>query len=258
KSKGLCFACLKSGHQRKDCKHKVTCSSCKQLHPTVLHVERKSTESVEKKASVGNSESCGLTRAGDTSSKLKVAVSIVPVRIKVTGSDRYIETYAFLDPGSTGSFISHKVMHDLHVEGKRVKVLLRTMGQEKIIDTTAVHGLEVSDLNDENVITLPDVYAEPKVPVSLDQVVSSKDVEQWPYLKDVPIHHVENVSEIGILIGNNVPQAVEPWDVVHSQANGPYAVKTVLGWAINGPLSRGCSVHVGVVGKRMWRQSQPL
>ncbi|MCG8432233.1 MAG: DUF1759 domain-containing protein, partial [Candidatus Omnitrophica bacterium] len=26
KSKGLCFACLKSGHQRKDCKHKVTCS----------------------------------------------------------------------------------------------------------------------------------------------------------------------------------------------------------------------------------------
>ena len=31
-------------------------------------------------------------------------------------------------------------------------------------------------------------------------------------------------------------KAFEPWKVIHSQNSGPYAVKTVLGWTVNGPL----------------------
>ncbi|KAJ8362073.1 hypothetical protein AAFF_G00398230 [Aldrovandia affinis] len=30
---------------------------------------------------------------------------------------------------------------------------------------------------------------------------------------------------------------MEPWQVINSQGNGPYAVKTQLGWVVNGPLS---------------------
>lgn len=43
-------------------------------------------------------------------------------------------------------------------------------------------------------------------------------------------------AEIGLLIGNNVHEAFEPWEVIHSQNNGPYAVETVLGWTVNGPF----------------------
>ncbi|KAL0176849.1 hypothetical protein M9458_029179, partial [Cirrhinus mrigala] len=39
-----------------------------------------------------------------------------------------------------------------------------------------------------------------------------------------------------LLIGANVPEALEPWQVVRGQRNGPYAVKTILGWTVNGPL----------------------
>lgn len=35
------------------------------------------------------------------------------------------------------------------------------------------------------------------------------------------------------------PWAVEPLKIIHSQGDGPYAVKTDLGWLINGPLSGG-------------------
>ncbi len=32
---------------------------------------------------------------------------------------------------------------------------------------------------------------------------------------------------------------MEPWEIVNSQDDGPYAVKTLLGWVVNGPLRRG-------------------
>lgn len=32
------------------------------------------------------------------------------------------------------------------------------------------------------------------------------------------------------------PNLMEPWKVINSQGKGPYAVKTLLGWVVNGPL----------------------
>ena len=37
-------------------------------------------------------------------------------------------------------------------------------------------------------------------------------------------------------IGTNAPKVLEPWRVINSKGNGPFAVKTLLGWVINGPL----------------------
>lgn len=41
-------------------------------------------------------------------------------------------------------------------------------------------------------------------------------------------------AEIGLLIGTNIPKALEPWQVINSKGNGPYAFKTALGWVVNG------------------------
>ena len=49
-------------------------------------------------------------------------------------------------------------------------------------------------------------------------------------------------SEVGILSGNNVPKATEPWEVVNSVGEGPYAVRSCLGWSVNGPLRAGSLV----------------
>lgn len=51
-----------------------------------------------------------------------------------------------------------------------------------------------------------------------------------------------NNADIALLIGCDVYKAMEPWEVIHSEDDGPYAVRTVLGWVINGPLKReGCT-----------------
>ncbi len=59
-------------------------------------------------------------------------------------------------------------------------------------------------------------------------------MERWPYLKDVGLPSIE--AEIGLLIGANVPEIMEPWQVISSKDNGPFAVRTKLGWTVNGAL----------------------
>ncbi|KAJ8290536.1 hypothetical protein GJAV_G00014180 [Gymnothorax javanicus] len=43
-------------------------------------------------------------------------------------------------------------------------------------------------------------------------------------------------SEVELLIGTNVSRALEPLQGIRSVDDGPYTVKTILGWTVNGPL----------------------
>ncbi|KAL7827080.1 hypothetical protein SRHO_G00327980 [Serrasalmus rhombeus] len=73
------------------------------------------------------------------------------------------------------------------------------------------------------------------VPVQVkENVISSKDLEKWPYLRNVDIKEID--ADVELLIGVNTPKAMEPWEIINSIGNGPYAVRTMLGWIVNGPL----------------------
>ncbi|KAK3722273.1 hypothetical protein QZH41_005187 [Actinostola sp. cb2023] len=43
---------------------------------------------------------------------------------------------------------------------------------------------------------------------------------------------------MSVISGNDVPKALEPKQVRESHDDGPYAIKTLLGWTLNGPLGR--------------------
>lgn len=63
-----------------------------------------------------------------------------------------------------------------------------------------------------------------------------EDLLRLPHLEHLEITEID--SGVDLLIGTNVPRALEPWEVVHGVNSGPYAVKTMLGWTVNGPLRR--------------------
>ncbi|XP_019750034.1 uncharacterized protein LOC109530618 [Hippocampus comes] len=240
KSKGLCFGCLKQGHLSKGCKQKQICQTCSKKHPTILHFDREESafsaeesqitqQTVQSSASTDN-ETCGCTGAGEAA----CALSIVPVKVRCLRSNRTVEAYAFLDPGSTGTFCTEELMRNLMTTGKKTNILLRTMGKEGIVSTNVVMGLEVSAVDEDNFIKLPKVFTQSKIPFRKENIPQQSDVDRWPYLRDVQLKRID--GEIGLLIGTNVPKALEPWKVINSDGNGPYAVKTLLGWTINGPL----------------------
>ena len=54
---------------------------------------------------------------------------------------------------------------------------------------------------------------------------------QWHY-------DTRSDTEVSLLIGNDVPIALQPIEIRGSDEEGPYAVRTALGWTVNGPLWR--------------------
>ena len=97
-------------------------------------------------------------------------------------------------------------------------------------------NLEVSDLSDLNVIGLPMVYSRPSLPISTNAIGTQEDVDCWPHLRGITVPNIE--EEIGLLIGSDVLEVLQPVEVRESKNGGPFATRTVLGWVLNGPLGQ--------------------
>ena len=241
KEKGICFGCLRVGHISRDCNKRLVCEVCDKQHPTALHIPKANTESQQRSEppevdSSTSSQICGCTGAGND----RCILSIVPVQVKSTGGNEIIETYAFLDPGSTATFCSEYLMQRLNITGKRTQFLLKTMGQKKVVPTFAVSGMEVAGLAGKSFYPLPEILTQKEIPVTPDNIVTAADLERWPYLSKVHVPTIE--ANVDLLIGSNAPRLLEPWEVVNSHGFGPYAIRTVLGWVINGPLNGNCGI----------------
>ncbi|KAK7906758.1 hypothetical protein WMY93_015370 [Mugilogobius chulae] len=118
------------------------------------------------------------------------------------------------------------------------------MGQTKNVNTTVIAGLEVSGLDKDDFIELPTVLTQATMPVSRINVPRQEDVAKWSYLSSIKLYEVD--SNVDLLIGTDAPKVLEPWELINSQCNGPYAVRTRVGWVINGPLRAGDSEGSGV------------
>ncbi len=78
----------------------------------------------------------------------------------------------------------------------------------------------------------------------VSDVVTQDDISPYSYLSRVqlPVSTADKAQHVGLLIRNNLPSVHEPLEVINSVNNGPYAITTLLGWAIHG-LSRPTSEY---------------
>lgn len=82
------------------------------------------------------------------------------------------------------------------------------------------------------------------MPVSTDNLITPEEVAKFPYLSKV---HFPNIkANVDLLIGSNAPRILEPWEIVNSCGTGPYAIRTVLGWVVNGPLNRNGALRMEI------------
>ena len=273
KEHGICFGCLCIGHMSKDCRRRLSCKVCGSRHPSMLHIHPKDKETEKKQAvaadtdtAVGSAlvavQTSGLTGAGEQDCKL----SIVPVKVKSKKGHKIVETYAFLDQGSSASFCTTSLMNRLGITGRGTRILLRTMGQENIVRSCIVPDLEIAGLGSGLYCDLPDVFTQQKMPVSKRNIPQQQDLIRWPHLHEVHLPEID--SDVELLIGLNVPRALEPIKVIPSEDGGPYAIQTILGWTVNGPLGTGgadceqlsiTANHISVVRlDELWQQQFQL
>lgn len=122
----------------------------------------------------------------------------------------------------------------LNLTGKTLDILLRTMGQEKVEDRYMWSDLEVAGLKSNNFCDLPEIFTQKSMPVHRGNIPQTQDLQRWPHLRHIQIPEI--AADVDLLIGTNVPQVLEPWEVIRAVDGGPYAIKTILGWTVNGPL----------------------
>ena len=127
-------------------------------------------------------------------------------------------------------------MKQLVIKGTNTTLTLTTIERENSSKESALVHLEVFDLHEDNFVELPLVFSTRKLPVAADSIPCQADVDRWPHLKGIRVAEID--AHVGLLIGHDVPQAVEPKEVRESQNGGPYATRTIFGWAINDPLGR--------------------
>ncbi|KAJ8381315.1 hypothetical protein SKAU_G00020930 [Synaphobranchus kaupii] len=108
------------------------------------------------------------------------------------------------------------------------------MGQDKPVSSSMVKGLEVCSLDGSTFTELPDIYTQQDIPGGKHHIPKQDDIEKRIYLEDVHIPKID--ANIDLLIGANAPKPMEPWRIINNQGNGPFAIKTLLGWVVNGVL----------------------
>lgn len=58
-------------------------------------------------------------------------------------------------------------------------MLLRTMGQEKLVHSNILTDLEVSGIEEERYIDLSSVFTQLEIPVSTKNTPDQKDLQRW-------------------------------------------------------------------------------
>ncbi|XP_043213502.1 uncharacterized protein LOC122377501 isoform X2 [Amphibalanus amphitrite] len=222
KQNGLCFACLQHGHRSRFCKERRNCEKCGRSHPTVLHIDKPESPTV-------TSGHLAPSRTGG--GKLQV------LKVQVCFGDLKVTTNAFLDSGSTHSFISSHLLDELGLkQQKRTSLKVSTISGEQTMNSSIIPGLLIEDLDQGNVMELPPLYVLSRIPVVTDDVPSQEDMQRWTYLQEagVTLRTMDAGEEVGLLIGGNAGGVMEPLQVCPSQHGGPHAILTRFGWILGG------------------------
>ena len=122
-------------------------AGCGMKHNILLHLDKKSSrkpysnyttadsthevqtmvKSVAEAVSISHQADVLSTSKVSSTPTKKIALLIVSVKVRSTDGNRWLNTYALLDSGSTNSFCSKSIMQQLEVKGKDVNLQLTTL-----------------------------------------------------------------------------------------------------------------------------------
>ena len=143
-----------------------------------------------------------------------------------------------MDDASDTNFIKAKTLHDLGLKGTEVRLNLFIMLGKEEITIEKLTGLVVKRVDKRVEIELPKTYSRARIPFRRNQIPRPEVASEWPHLVKIAdkIHPYQTDVDVGILIGCNCPRAIKPREVILGKGDDPYAVRTLLGWGIIGPI----------------------
>ena len=158
-------------------------ANCTSKHPSVLHTrprEGTTRDDVGTGDGIDSQVRCNMVNA-DTNAQshhfghYRRGMTVITVKVKATGSNKTIITYAFPDNGSNLGFCRESLLKQLGMKYQKTKISLFALERTNCTtDNTLVRCFLVSDLDDKEYVSLPMLYAPPEIPVSSDDIPNQR------------------------------------------------------------------------------------
>lgn len=235
------------GHNAANCSRNWTCNvhgygqkHNKWLHPNqprqtsaVTTAQHTSSDSRQtQQTSEPPTVTCGFAGVGNG----KVCLPIVPVVVQGKAGSISSVTYALLDRGANTSLVSEELVQKLRIKGTPSKLDLDTVGSHQEGIQTQSVDLEIDSLYNSTTYQINSVRTLTKVNIGLSCLATPQEISQWSHLKDIPIPEI-NSRDVHLIIGQDAPRLLQADECRVGGDDEPYATRTVLGWAINGPIN---------------------
>ena len=85
----------------------------------------------------------------------------------------------------------------------------------------------------------------PTLPFQKAPTISVETLKRWQHLSYIKLSEAQN-KEITILVGSDIPEAHWVTEQRIGQSKEPYAVRSLLGWTIRGPMNVDASEEFSV------------
>ena len=239
KRQKLCENCLLSNHVTADCRKNTTCSvpGCGRRHTKYIHtsqVEGDSSRAMSSNDS-GSSAQVAATANACNAKNVDVCVPLVSV---VVGKE--FATHALLDNASTNSFCTERLVDSLKLRGPDTKLTISTLSSSAESRASKLVDLEVRSKDGKKELKMSNVFVVKEIPVNIPVF----DPLTYDHLSDVPF---DTCGGVDILIGQDHSEALFPIRTKSGGRGEPFAVQTLLGWSINGPVSTGSATSKQVI-----------
>ena len=220
----LCSGCLGKRHAIKDCKvHTCGINGCIKKLNKLLHSENQLDEG----SHAVNVSAATINQSNQVTSFLQR----VPVSVQ-SGGNR-LTTCAFLDSGSTVSFIDQSFKDQL--QAKCTDVTLNIAG---------IYGTQ--DLRTEKVpftikgihskVHSIEAFAHPSILLGNMTYDYNELKNKFRHL-NLLTYRLFNLIEVGIILEQDAYEIQRPLDYKIETRSEPFAVLTELGWAVSGPMT---------------------
>ena len=227
----LCYGCLGKGHAIKDCKvHPCGINGCTKKHNTLLHSENQMDEG----SHAVNVSAATINQSNQVTSFLQ----IVPVSVQ-SGGNR-LTIYAFLDSGSTVSFIDQSVKNQLQAKGTDVTLNITGIHGTQDLRIEKVH-ITIKGLNSK--VHSVEAFAHPSISLE-NTTYDYKELKNNFRHLNVLRNRRFNLMEVGIILGQDAYEIQRPLDYKIGTRSEPFAVLTELGWVVSGPMTGKKSQNV--------------
>ena len=231
KAHNLCRTCL-NRHSGK-CFNKNNCGlkGCTARHHQLLHKEVSEDHPASTIPESATQEVSASINSHSTNAATQL-FRIVPVRVqKLNG---YVNTFAFLDEGSSVTLIEQELFDTLDIKGVSEPLCLKWTGDTTRQEDSSVKAtINIANNHSGAIFKLTNVHTVRSLDLPSQTINQMELCKKYPYLTGIPIQSYVNAKP-SMIIGVDNWRVAVPLKIREGSWGQPIATKTRLGWAIQG------------------------